>query len=249
MSTSYSISSVGVPSNNSGEAELVVLSSHLIKGCVNCDRPETPDQKLLSCSGCGRVRYCSKKCQLAHWPEHKVLCKLNRQAAQSAKTREPDGGRAVHEFGRWVQLNNPVFTVALYHALELEADPDAYKTRGVVVQFASKPNRLNYPMHQRYNVTGGFTEDLDTIIQSVPPRLAKSEELKQTLKGSRPTGLILLFCDRIAHVLKLHLPSLQEIRDAAKGIDKPAEGDWLKWLDKAINKNFQDTIKLPKSFR
>ncbi|EIW85734.1 zf-MYND-domain-containing protein [Coniophora puteana RWD-64-598 SS2] len=238
-----------MPTNSSGDEELVVLSSHLIKGCVNCDRYETPDQKLLSCLGCGKVRYCSKECQLAHWLEHKVPCKLNRQAAQSSKTREPDGGRAAHEFGRWVQLNNPVFTVALYHALGLEADLNAYKTRGVVVQFASKPNRLNYPMHQRYNVTDGFTEDLDTIIQSMPPRLANPEELKQTLKGSRPTALILLFYDRATHVLKLHLPSLQELRDAAEGVDKPVKGDWLKWLDKAISNNFQDTIKLPKPFR
>ncbi|CAI5496143.1 unnamed protein product [Closterium sp. Naga37s-1] len=31
--------------------------------------------KLRSCGGCGKVAYCSRECQKAHWPFHKLTCK------------------------------------------------------------------------------------------------------------------------------------------------------------------------------
>ena len=31
--------------------------------------------KMLQCANCRKVAYCSKKCQKAHWPEHKIPCK------------------------------------------------------------------------------------------------------------------------------------------------------------------------------
>ena len=38
--------------------------------CVVCGVSEM----LKKCSGCHTTHYCSKKCQLEHWPYHSVLC-------------------------------------------------------------------------------------------------------------------------------------------------------------------------------
>ena len=45
-----------------------------IKACEHC-RLVNPSTKLLSCSKCMAVRYCSKACQCAHWGEHRPFCK------------------------------------------------------------------------------------------------------------------------------------------------------------------------------
>lgn len=43
------------------------------KACAGCG---SIDRKLLKCSGCKCVRYCSKACQTKHWKNHKKLCKI-----------------------------------------------------------------------------------------------------------------------------------------------------------------------------
>eukprot|EP01091_Cochliopodium_minus_P019897 TRINITY_DN8515_c0_g1_i1.p1 TRINITY_DN8515_c0_g1~~TRINITY_DN8515_c0_g1_i1.p1 ORF type:complete len:365 (-),score=69.58 TRINITY_DN8515_c0_g1_i1:76-1170(-) len=45
------------------------------KKCKVCDVVETLTLKMKSCSRCKKVSYCSKECQLKHWPEHKKECK------------------------------------------------------------------------------------------------------------------------------------------------------------------------------
>uniref|UniRef100_A0A383W4U2 MYND-type domain-containing protein n=1 Tax=Tetradesmus obliquus TaxID=3088 RepID=A0A383W4U2_TETOB len=47
-------------------------------GCANCkalQRSDGSGGRLLACSACGCVFYCSKDCQKAHWREHKPQCK------------------------------------------------------------------------------------------------------------------------------------------------------------------------------
>ncbi|KAK4229677.1 hypothetical protein QBC38DRAFT_471924 [Podospora fimiseda] len=45
--------------------------------CANCEK-ETKSEGLKKCTGCGRVGYCSKECQVEGWTNggHKSLCKV-----------------------------------------------------------------------------------------------------------------------------------------------------------------------------
>jgi len=42
--------------------------------CVFCEVKKNTTTKLLKCSLCNLVRYCSAKCQTAHWNVHKFVC-------------------------------------------------------------------------------------------------------------------------------------------------------------------------------
>jgi hypothetical protein len=58
----------------------------LRRGChYCCDAPG----KLSRCSRCRIVQYCSRDCQDADWPRHKLFCNDNRAAAaEYAKTTQ-----------------------------------------------------------------------------------------------------------------------------------------------------------------
>ena len=43
--------------------------------CANCNKAESDDIKLKTCTACKLVKYCSRQCQAAHRPQHKNMCK------------------------------------------------------------------------------------------------------------------------------------------------------------------------------
>ena len=43
--------------------------------CANCGAAGSDDIKLMDCSACHLVKYCSVKCQKGHWPKHEKECK------------------------------------------------------------------------------------------------------------------------------------------------------------------------------
>jgi hypothetical protein len=74
------------------------LQKSLLERCCNPDcsekhkeetASENGNNNLLECSGCHRSRYCSKDCQLNHWPIHKVKCKeIRKNLAQQAEEKQ-----------------------------------------------------------------------------------------------------------------------------------------------------------------
>jgi hypothetical protein len=44
-----------------------------VRGAGICPEDCVPQMKV--CNGCMRRHYCSRECQVAHWPEHKKECK------------------------------------------------------------------------------------------------------------------------------------------------------------------------------
>ena len=48
------------------------------RACGFCGQVE---KKMMSCAGCGQVRYCGRECQKQAWPRHKQDCKKYRKVA------------------------------------------------------------------------------------------------------------------------------------------------------------------------
>ena len=46
-----------------------------ITTCANCGRGEESAGGLKACTACNMVKYCNRKCQIAHRPQHKKSCK------------------------------------------------------------------------------------------------------------------------------------------------------------------------------
>ncbi|CAI5522993.1 unnamed protein product [Closterium sp. Naga37s-1] len=59
---------------------------------TGCGRVEGGGVKLKSCGGCGKVAYCSRECQKAHWPSHKLTCPGRSNGKRSGKNSSKVGG-------------------------------------------------------------------------------------------------------------------------------------------------------------
>jgi hypothetical protein len=56
------------------------------KVCHYCNKTV---EKLLKCSKCKRVKYCSKECQKAHWKDHKKDCEAANNSSHDSQNQEP----------------------------------------------------------------------------------------------------------------------------------------------------------------
>ena len=56
----------------------------------NCSLPlnEAVRSKMLYCTQCRRANYCSRECQVAHWPSHKHLCIVHARMFSARKSRQ-----------------------------------------------------------------------------------------------------------------------------------------------------------------
>ncbi|CAI5496033.1 unnamed protein product [Closterium sp. Naga37s-1] len=78
-------------------------------GAAGCGKVEGSGVRLRSCGGCGKVAYCSRECQKAHWPSHKLTCpgrtSGNKSGNSSGKPGEVGKGR-VGEQGEGMRRNS-----------------------------------------------------------------------------------------------------------------------------------------------
>ena len=61
-----------------------------LRTCMRCGKMSfRVVEKIKRCNDCRTVRYCSRECQVAHWPEHKLECK-KLAAARKKKEEEEE---------------------------------------------------------------------------------------------------------------------------------------------------------------
>jgi hypothetical protein len=74
--------------------------------CYKCKTLEPAGSKYPQCSVCKHARYCSKACQTAHWPSHKVTTRFKLIIkANCAKWKSDldqyDNPRLIRKFEKW----------------------------------------------------------------------------------------------------------------------------------------------------
>jgi hypothetical protein len=77
----------GPPTKKISRDNRLIYSS--IKCCsLSCNKTEAFSGRLFDRCPCRTVTYCSKKCQLAHWPGHKKVCawKKNQKSSSSSSS-------------------------------------------------------------------------------------------------------------------------------------------------------------------
>ena len=57
--------------------------------CAYCGTHENNDTKLKTCNACKMVRYCSRDCQVSHWPQHKEACKKHAELFEKELFKDP----------------------------------------------------------------------------------------------------------------------------------------------------------------
>ncbi len=60
------------------------------RSCGNTRTEHKKKQSMAVCTGCRCVAYCSRECQIKHWPEHKHACRAVQEARQDFLDRNPN---------------------------------------------------------------------------------------------------------------------------------------------------------------
>ncbi|GFH61297.1 hypothetical protein CTEN210_17773 [Chaetoceros tenuissimus] len=103
--------------------EMMKRLQHRDELCYNCFKKNAGiGSKMSICSKCKKAFYCSRECQVAHWPKHKGLCKHNCEVTKSMERSvalDSTGKKIQNLFEKWsLDGPTPAISGAVYLALE-----------------------------------------------------------------------------------------------------------------------------------
>jgi hypothetical protein len=118
--------------------------------CESCMKSgKDLDGKLLKCSGCLTL-YCSKECQLADWPRHKVRCKAIQQLKQLIQSGlSADQSHALEDYNKWMGSRRSSLNCLAKSILPV----DRFKTHFVHLTMEYRPElRVRFQVSEQYDV-------------------------------------------------------------------------------------------------
>jgi len=194
--------------------------------------------KLDACATCKTVHYCSKQCQLAHWPLHKPICnKIQsrgqlafREVAEAAELADCKEASIEDADGAAAATNAPLNDAILRSRMQASASPDATTLAVLLLEFSRDPQSfhdalLTCPELQDTRdslVASGFSPDLPSGAKMfVPPELCEV-----TLEAVRLQSIrlkprhVLVHPDLESRVIKAISVSKNHVSTGCKGREK-----------------------------
>jgi hypothetical protein len=168
-----------------------------LKTCQSCMKSSKDlDGKLLNCSGCEQQYYCSKECQIADWPQHKVQCKATRQCKQLIQSGlSADQSHALEDYHKWMGSQIGLLT-------SLTADiltADRYKTNFVHWTTEYRPElRVRFQLSEQYDVPQ-IDSRLD-IRQALEEFVQKYEQGTNKAPGPMRFFILVLTCSNVPNL-------------------------------------------------
>jgi hypothetical protein len=108
--------------------------------CVReaCGKPETKQTPHMTCGRCKASRYCSRECQIAHWKEHKAICKIVSSNRPKSKLMEDSNAKT----DAWKEKYKPLLQLATYWDLKGAIPSDEMI---IVVELEDLPESCSFP--------------------------------------------------------------------------------------------------------
>ncbi|KAJ5742608.1 uncharacterized protein N7511_011340 [Penicillium nucicola] len=173
----------------------------------SCADPGCDKDSKYSCSNCKLVSYCDKRCQVAHWPEHKIICKSSlmkdnwspcwEREKRTPSFSSPKLASNLHNpFGKGIYLwgNVPAIDV-----LNLDQNEGNNLSRDVYATFCwyvclLRPNKGN--CGSQYKASGDLRNVVKTVSE-LPQLFAQRIDLTindRDFHVVARNAIILLFC-------------------------------------------------------
>ncbi|GFH44887.1 hypothetical protein CTEN210_01362 [Chaetoceros tenuissimus] len=133
--------------------------------CGNCNSIAGADNgfKLSACSKCSQTFYCSRKCQVEHWPIHKHLCRQNCDADKRIERSLDPSGMNVHNLlMKWIAKSSMLTctTNVAFYALKRKGMEQQPPVKAVIMDLE-------------------FNYNAQTFILAEVPRTVAIADLKQ----------------------------------------------------------------------
>ncbi|EIW79464.1 hypothetical protein CONPUDRAFT_154879 [Coniophora puteana RWD-64-598 SS2] len=118
--------------------------------------------ELLRCSGCLLHTYCSKECQKATWPLHKLECRTLWGLARTRAGQISGNPNAWGEFTRWAEYHQTSLSnFSINGYIQYGPGSDEHYVFGIYLRY--QKNHAELPLEKKFKLVGVHPLDKDDI--------------------------------------------------------------------------------------
>ncbi|KAK7046383.1 hypothetical protein R3P38DRAFT_2688689 [Favolaschia claudopus] len=143
------------------------LPSHVHPRCSHCLQVQRSYKTPLAlCKACGMAMYCSKDCQVAHWPSHKSDCKTHK-AERLRLAQKTGSDTAFTDLASWMRFHDATLKNCAIASMQLPSFSHMERKAVFCVYLRHEPGDLSQPPHKRFVIgtarRGNFPDDINPM--------------------------------------------------------------------------------------